>query len=682
MDRSQPYRIHARGSQPSETLRYAAEELRKYLALMAGDGSEVRAARADERPFDIELGLFSDFSDSGAGGAADLDPLDDAVDIRVRGGRGTITGSNPRSVLFAVYRFLEQNGCRWIRPGPDGEIVPRRSLELLEATVSERASSRFRGFNNCGAESLERIVEKIEWAPKVGLNTVLLEYLLSSTLQQNWYRHDVHSLSRPESRSQAELLSYHETAVREIKKRGLLLQAVGHGWTGAFFGLTDFECSLHGGLMKDLPREHYERKVPEEEKRFLALVKGERRFHDYGPLFTELCYGEPEVRRRLAARVADYAEAHPEVDILHFWLSDITNRFCECEQCRTTRPGDFYVMILNAIDEELARRGLATSIAFLLYHGLLWAPERQRLRNPDRFVLMLAPGGRRYHEAYALRGDESLLASFAYNANSDPDDIRGFIASLEAWRSGFGGPGFVFDYHMCVYHYYDLGCLGFCSVLAEDLRRLAAIGLHGSVACQIVRSYSPTAYPLHLQARMLWNPRTDTDALAAEYFAAAFGDDGPACRTYLDELSARSHRDHFFCASAQQMASGGAEVAADLARIPEVIERMRPVIERNLVTETDPCRKTSWALLHLHAEIALSLAHALRALAEGRQVLADIYYTRAVEYIVVNERRLEPYFDQYWFYMAFETWHRKFSYRQDLPGLHPTAGGRSAFDWA
>ena len=39
------------------------------------------------------------------------------VCVRARGRGYLLTGSNPRSVLFAVYRYLHAAGFRWVRPG-------------------------------------------------------------------------------------------------------------------------------------------------------------------------------------------------------------------------------------------------------------------------------------------------------------------------------------------------------------------------------------------------------------------------------------------------------------------------------------------------------------------------------------------------------------------------------------
>lgn len=99
----------------------AGTELAKFLGMMAGDKNAATFIinLREEKPVQIEIGLFGDFDIAVDG--VDDPTLDDAIYIDVRNSKGIITGSNPRSVLFAAYRFLEANGCRWIRPGRNGD---------------------------------------------------------------------------------------------------------------------------------------------------------------------------------------------------------------------------------------------------------------------------------------------------------------------------------------------------------------------------------------------------------------------------------------------------------------------------------------------------------------------------------------------------------------------------------
>lgn len=80
--------------------------------------------------------------------------------------------------------------------------------------------------------------------------------------------------------------------------------------------------------------------------------------------------------------MADYALNHRDISILHIWLADNYNNICECSACRARSQTDWYVMLLNEIDERLTALGLDTRLAFLIYFELLWPPVTQHLRTP------------------------------------------------------------------------------------------------------------------------------------------------------------------------------------------------------------------------------------------------------------------------------------------------------------
>ena len=66
-----------------------------------------------------------------------------------------IAGRNARSVLYGVYAFLEQQGVRYLRPGDDGEVVPKvAQIALPERPVIEAPRYRHRGVCIEGAPSI------------------------------------------------------------------------------------------------------------------------------------------------------------------------------------------------------------------------------------------------------------------------------------------------------------------------------------------------------------------------------------------------------------------------------------------------------------------------------------------------------------------------------------------------
>jgi hypothetical protein len=641
---------------PHSAVELAANELAKYLGQMAGDNRAAVVLNMEEGAVaQLQLGLFSDFGVSVAGV---VDPArDDAIYVAVRDSRGVIAGSNPRSVLFAAYRFLEAAGCRWIRPGPDGDYVPRRRIDDLTVERADRAAYRFRGHNNTGTYDLDYILQKIEWSAKVGLNTFFNEWFVPRMNFDRWYSRRYPSAQPPAPRSDVELTAYSELLKREVKRRGMILQAVGHGWNARFMGNPETQCDHDGRLI-----------VPEDQRQFLALVNGERDYHTLAagklvperPTMVDLCYGHPEVRRRLVDLVADYAQAHPEIDYLHFWFDDRRNNTCECPLCREHRVSDHYVAILNGIDRELTRRQLLTRLVFLIYQDTIWPPQAERFANPDRFVLQFSPISRLYDVPYETPPAGLKLAPYRLNRNVLPSGIVENVAYLREWQQAFPGQGFAYDYHLVWLHFFDQGYVGFLDVLAEDIRRLPKIGLDGFVSCQNQKAFFPHGLPQHAHARLLWEPDTPLEVLAADYFTGAFGADGKLALEHMKALSALFHWSRFYQlrqlsrgnVSAQTVADEVPSVAADLFRVNEVTARFLPVIERNLLAG-DAVRRLSWKHLQVHAGFAPLMANALRARIEQRAKDEQAAWQALARYTVEHEATLEAVFDAHWFQRTF-----------------------------
>lgn len=628
-----PVLIGFRSHHPA--IEFAGKELARYIGLMAGDvnaaavvgdpTSATFTAVDDKKTIHLELGLLSDFGLTVEGV---IDPLfDDAIYIDVSDTKGIIAGSNPRSVLFAAYRFLEAGGCRWIRPGEGGDYIPLRRIDNLKLTLSETAENRFRGYTPDGAYSLDHLLEHIEWAPKVGLNTYYFEFFIPRYLFNDYYARNYPSLKNPEKRTNSEITAYHEMAKREVKRRDMMIHTVGHGWTGRFFVNPEIECD-HRGTMR----------VPDDQKKYLALVRGERVNH--GPTTTDLCYGNPDVQSRLTALVADYAESHPEVDFLHFWLDDRMNATCECELCRDMRQSDMYVILLNKIDDELSRRGLTTRIVSLIFQDLLWPPEKERLINPERFVLLFCPISRLYDEPYEIPSTSIDLPPYRLNENKLPLDIQTNIAFLREWQnSGFTGMGASYDYHMTWHHSFDLGYYGLTEVLAEDIKRLPDLGLHGFLSCARLRAFFPTGFPLYLHGRLLWDPGYSKKDLARYYFAGAFGKDSPLVEEYMKRLSDLSSFNAFYRKSRTGILPSYDERAAiteKLSRIPDVVQNFREVIARN-ETAGDPAHQLSWKLLSVHSGIALRMADVLQARIKEKHEAEDEAWKKLEEYLMLHE---------------------------------------------
>ncbi len=580
-----------------ETIEYAKEELIRCLkamdeAVILGDG-------------EAEITLLLN------GKNADLD----SIDISIREGSGYISGANPRAVLIAVYRFLYELGCRWTLPGANGEHIPRRALysKNINVEVSETPSRRHRGICIEGAVSEENVRDMIEYLPRVGMNSYFFQFFRPTTFFDRWYSHLGNPTLGCESKSAEEIDAILARLIGEVNKRGLLRHAVGHGWTCVPFGVegegwSKLDCST-------LPKEYFD---------ILAEVNGKREPWGGVPLNTNLCYSRADVREKMANAVVDYCRENPDISALHIWLADGSNNNCECPECRKKRPSDFYVMLLNEVDEKLTRERLDTKIVFLIYVDLLWAPETEVINNPDRFIIMFAPITRTY--SYTLKKGAEEIAPcrkpFVRNKLEFPSDVGTNIAYLEDWRKSFPGTGFIFDYHLMWDHAYDPGYMEISRTLFDDMKDLDYIGLDGMISCQLSRTGFPTGLPVYGMTRALWDKNSDFDAVADEYFVAEYGEKAGGVRDYLEKITTlfepKYLRKRYPSEEhAKQFEAIPGVVADFLAKNPEIVKS----------SDYEP-----YASLAYHGEICVLFAKFLAKMARGedtaeaRAALKDCIY--------------------------------------------------------
>jgi hypothetical protein len=553
---------------------------------------------------------------------------DDAVGVRVRDGAGLICGNNHRSVLLAVYRYLTEIGCRWVRPGPSGEITP--GPEAIETPVDlvDTPSYRHRGICIEGAVSYENVRDMIDWLPKVGLNSYFIQFREGYTFFERWYSHRDNPIRQPEPFGVDDAGRYVRAAVGEITKRALLYHAVGHGWTTEPFGIR--------GLSWD-QREH---EVPPQVREYLAEIGGKRELFEGIPLNTNLCYSNEDARRIIVNDIAEYARDHPYIDVLHFWLADGSNNQCECERCRLALPSDYYVEMLNELDDLMTAKGLSTRVVFLIYVDLLWPPATRRIRNPDRFILMFAPITRTYREPFSTDGAIPTVPEYVRNRLQFPRSVAGNLSFLRAWQELFTGDSFIFDYHYMWAHVKDPGYVTIADVLHSDIRKLETLGLGGFISCQVQRSFFPHGLGMAVLGRTLWNSGTPFSAIADDYFGQTYGSDGSLCFDYFRTLSdLYSELDLETPDVARLRASGRI-----LTAVYDHLAAFMPVIARN-IDSAHPARAVSWAHLQSHTAIWTDFTRVLRSVHDGDNAEALVAWDRLRTSLWDNEDQYQDAFD-------------------------------------
>ena len=596
--------------QAAQPVVFAAAELAAYLGrMLAGEAGTLPISLA-VRP-DREGGLPDRFS----------------VELSPEG--GSIEGNCGRAVLLGVYDCLRRLGCRFPAPLKGCEVVPSITRQALSLRYGHRASFRHRGVCIEGADSRENVLDFIDWLPKLGYNSFFLQFKSPYIFYARWYQHRGNPLRETEPFTQADALAWASEAEREIKRRGLLLHKVGHGWTGEALG-----CEAQSWDADPKP-------LPEGKRALAAQVGGVRGLYRGVAANTNLCFHNGDAVGAFAALVADYAEANPGVDYLHVWLADEYNNVCECGGCQATTPSDQYVELLGEIDRRLTERGLDTKIVFLLYQELLWPPVRARLAHPERFVLMFAPISRTFEHSYEVGGELPPIPPYRRNQIELPASLPQNLAFLRGWQGVFQGDSFVYDYPLGRAHYGDFGYMKLARVISGDVKRLGELGLDGYVSCQELRAGLPNFFPNYVLGRTLMDASLDVNELMGEYFPAAYGEDWPVAADYLSQLSALSSTD-YVNGKGPRTDEG---IASRMETVRELCLDFLPALDAHRTPQG--WQTPFWRALDFHRDYVLKLSRALLRLAGGDEAGGMERWREFRQFICENEPDFQPWLDVY-----------------------------------
>jgi len=581
---------------------FAAEELKKYLRMMMPSCGEIAIAYTPDATTGFRLGLTKDFG---------IDPcqvenprLDDLIYIETNEVGGILAGSNPRSVLLAVYQYLRENGCRWLFPGIDGEIIPIAQVKPI--SYCHVADHRYRGQCNEGAEYQQIMMDAIDFTPKVGLNTFMIEFDNPRCYYDFYFDHPYNPDREPEYVSDAKNLQWKRQCEVEIAKRGLLFHDMGHGWTAEPLGIS----STKGWRVNTDD-------IPKETMGYLAEMNGKRDFFHGVPLNTNVCLSNPAVRRKMVTYIADYAEKQKHVDFLHIWMADGSNNHCECAACAQKTPSDWYMILMNEIDAELTIRNLDNHLVFIAYVDSIWAPLEETIRNSNRFSMLFAPIHRLYTETYQMEPDRDSLRPYMRNQNVFPRGMASTLAYLEKWKERWKGDCFCYEYHFWKSQYRDIGGKFIARILSEDVKGLAKHGLRGIVEDGSQRSAFPTGFPMYVYGQTLYDVSKTYEELEEDYFSHAFGVNWKKAAAYLDRLS-ELFDFSYFCLTKE----ADEDVIARLQQVKAVVEDFIPVIRENRNAE-ERAASVSWDLLNWHASFCIGLAESLLLRESGKQEEAN-----------------------------------------------------------
>ena len=452
-----------------------------------------------------------------------------------------------------------------------------------------------------------------------------------------YYDHQFNLSNRPkESVSYDQVLQWKRQCEAEISKRGLQFHDMGHGWTAEPFGLDSTE-----GWKRQ------EQKLTDEQVEALALTKGARQLWGGVALNTNVCMSNPKVRTTMATYIADYAEAATNVDYLHVWLADGSRNHCECEECKKLRPSDYYLMIMNELDEILTERGLSTRVVFICYVDTLFAPEKVTINNPQRFSLLYAPIHRSYCSSVDPEAPVPEAQPYVRNAWTNPPDAMAHLALLRQWQKMWSGPIFSYEYHFWRHQYRDPSNLYIARRIYEDIKGLKYMGLDGYVEDGSQRSFFPNGLAMYVYAETLMDVNADFDEIVADYFTHCYGADWQKALAYYTRT--RDVFDYNYMAGERSVDETvskfyNPEFAATLEQAQELAALGRKLAKDHRNNATRP-QSVSWRLLELHAEYIEGYGKIMEEMAKGHAAIA---YELAVEFYRSfgrHEFEIERYYD-------------------------------------
>ncbi|MBQ6876577.1 MAG: DUF4838 domain-containing protein, partial [Lachnospiraceae bacterium] len=609
---------------------YAAEELKKYLRMMMPECGDVKICYNPDAREGFRLGLMQEFK-LDVSDAEDPE-LDDILYIDTDETGGVIAGDNPRSVLLAVYEFFRQNGCRWLMPGVDGEFIPMKAIQPVH--YRHKPSCRYRGQCNEGAEFQQNMIDVIEFMPKIGMNVFMIEFFIPMSYYRSYYNHESNKENRPaEPVSDMTVLQWKRQCETEIAKRGLQFHDIGHGFACNPFGLDHAWRATDGDL---------EARITPEQRRYLAQINGERKLYNKLPKFTNFCMSNTEARKLVVNYVADYAQNHSNVDFLHVWLADSKNNHCECEECRKKIPSDWYVILMNELDEELERRKLDTRIVFIAYTDTSWGPLEETIKNPKRFTLLFAPIYRSYTEPLPRNRENDVVKPYVRNGNV-PSSGFGY---LDQWKKVWKGANVAYEYHFWRHQCYDLSGLETARRVNEDVKIYKENNVNGIIQDGSQRSFFPNGLAFYAYARTLFDTSITYEEIVEDYLSHAYGEDWRQFRRYLSEIYEALPSEYF----ARDKAKWNEKVHYDpvraekIASIREITKKGRELIKANYNSEYR-VRTVSMRLLERHAEFCDLISDWMAAKARGDLEEAMRLYNVARVECGRFEVEFEEYFD-------------------------------------
>ena len=349
----------------------------------------------------------------------------------------------------------------------------------------------------------------------------------------------------------------------------------------------------------------------------------------------------------MAKAIVDYAQKHTNVDYLHVWLADGSNNHCECENCQKARPSDFYMMIMNELDELMTEKGLATRIVFIAYVDTLFAPEKVFINNPQRFSLLYAPITRSYTSSITEETVIPDAPDYVRNNWERPKAAEANLSHLRQWKKNWKGSSFSYEYHFWRQQYNDPGLMYISRRIYEDIRSLKVMGLDGFVEDGSQRSFFPNGFHIYIYAEALMNRNCDYDEVLDDYLQHIYGEAWKDVKEYLQSVTDIFDFVYMTGEGSSDKKRGTYFNPAWAEKLPEIKKlaaRGKAIASAHLAMPTRP-QTVSMRLLLRHAEYIEGYAEFVAEKAQANDTASLEKFEAFRDAFGRHEFEIERYFD-------------------------------------
>lgn len=527
------FKVFAASKDPAVQL--AADELVRY-----GRGTFMRT----EAPNPAEVILHSENSDR----------FQDSFRLLSRDSKLFITGSNARSVLYGVYKYLKQFGFAFLYPGPEGEVIPKNPTFFIDGfDIEESASYPFRGIafrpfyladaSEDADKTMTEAYHLLSWMAKNQYNLFFMEgYDVErpgdkySTIDgKHPLQHVEYTLRWKSWEERKAIALRQQLVVGEARRYGFLIERGGHGWN---YGLQEHYALNH--------------QISVEEAKSILKAKGKiNKEADVGvSTWFQLCLGKEDVREIYAEHIIDYLVEHRgEMDIAAIWMGDGYDNKCQCAECLKQPFSDLYLDIFRRVAQKAQKVLPELTLECLIYFETLEPPTRNWLEGLDNVILNLAV----WRQCYFHKLDDpscrlpDWTPNYRNNATHDTPNDKRIInydqySSYAGWRKVVGEEikCLAFNYitlnmeHDRHFMSYDL-----CPLFTNSLEDFDRLRIDGMVDCQCHCSWDkPVNLQLYGAGKFLWNKQNhDSLAIRKELFSGLFGAKAEFVSAYCDKMS-------------------------------------------------------------------------------------------------------------------------------------------------